>query len=351
MNSPLISRNGARPFSMPILLLPMLLLLICDASSAPVTWRDLAGSRSDRGVLKETGYPAPLFDLVWHRYGGPIVAKLSTQAPFPMYTNIGIPQTVAILLYVAVWYIHLHPVMSAIGQRDFPGFGRVTEDKFYNMVFPVLYDFSMALDEIHYNDRLHPSNHGTGPIFSQFVTLFVDCAPVYVVEPKDEQLQKLLIQPKYGAHVYKIQVAVNFLGWICMYTGLHHGTVPDNVIYNNTQRQHPLRSWEFWCGDGIYESCYGVLTRFILAAGAVFTRLEVFMNTYINHYRQRVEHVMHTIKDHAMWNGQHLRCSYAMLDSCMRLTVQLTNMKIKHAWEDEAYHKYQGYHRPWPAGP
>ena len=106
-----------------------------------------------------------------------------------------------------------------------------------------------------------------------------------------------------------------------------------------TYHLHPLKSWEFWCGDGIYNSCYGVLTRFRLVAKGVFTRLEVFMNSYINHHRQRVEHVMHTIKDHAMWSGKKLKCSYAMIYWSMRLTVHLTNIKIKHGWADEAYHK------------
>ena len=103
---------------------------------APVTWSDLAGNGKDRGVLKETGYPVEVYNLVWHRYGQAVVAQLSTQSPFPKYRKIGIDTTIAILLYVALWYIHLHPVMSAIGQRDFRGFGRVTEQKFYTMVFP-----------------------------------------------------------------------------------------------------------------------------------------------------------------------------------------------------------------------
>ena len=72
------------------------------------------------------------------------------------------------------------------------------------------------------------------------------------------------------------------------------------------------------------------------------------MNSYLNHYRQRVEHVMHSIKEHAMWNGKKLKSSYALMDSCMRLTIHLTNIKIKHGWADDAFHKYPGYYREWP---
>ena len=328
----------------------LLMLLALHVSAAPLHWRDLSGSGTDRGVLKETGYPVGLFDLIWHRYADPIVAAFTNHHAFVKYQKLGIDATVATMLYVALWYIHTHPVLSVIGQREFREFGRVTERKFQDMVLPVLFAFAAAVNEIEDNDRYHPRNHGTG-LFGQYISCYVDTAPVMVVEPDDEQLADLLIQPKYGQCVWKFQVAVNHLGWICCYTGLHYGTTPDNVIYDETYHLHPLKSWEFWCGDGIYNSCYGVLTRFLLEAGSVFTRLEVYMNSYVNHYRQRVEHVMHTIKDHAMWSGKNLKCSYAMLYWCMRLTVHLTNIKIKHGWADEAYHKYPGFERAWPTGP
>ena len=60
------------------------------------------------------------------------------------------------------------------------------------------------------------------------------------------------MQPKYGGHVYKLQVAINFLGWIVYYSGPHFGTEADNVIFEDTMHEHPMHSWEFWCGDGIY---------------------------------------------------------------------------------------------------
>ena len=61
---------------------------------------------------------------------------------------------------------------------------------------------------------------------------------------------------------------------------------------------------------------------------------------------------MHTIKDHAMFSGKKPRSSFTMIDRCLKLTVHLTNAKIKHAWEQEAYRKYPGYNTgPWPVGP
>ena len=98
------------------------------------------------------------------------------------------------------------------------------------------------------------------------MTCFVDTTPLFVKQPTDDDLRQRLFHPKYGGCVYKIQVAVNFLGWICYWSGPHEGNINDNVskrvlvqsdcgfvqvIYAATLHEHPLRSWEFWCGDGI----------------------------------------------------------------------------------------------------
>ena len=332
---------------------PFLLLALAVRPVMPVQFRELSGSRVPAGVLAETGYPEPLINYVWTKYGlrAPhnLVATLEVQPPYCHYYKVGPANIIAALLYVGLWYIHTYPSTSAMMQRPFKYIGRVSKRKFYEMVVPVLRAFSDAMDEIYYNDRLHPMNHGLG-IFANFVTCFVDTAPIYVLEPTNKALRDMLAQPKYGGCVYKFQIAVNFLGWICYYSGPHHGVVPDNVIYHRTYHQHPLRSWEYWCGDGIYNSCYGVITRFILQARGVFTRFQVFMNRWINRYRQRVEHTMHSIKaHHAMWSGVKFRGSFPMLSLCLKLTVHMTNANIKHAWEPQAFHKYQGYYAAWPA--
>lgn len=328
------------------------LLLVYGAEAAPIQWRELAGNRCDSGVARETGYPAPLLNYVWHKYGQAVTIALANYEAFLKIAEVvELPDAIAIMLYVGLWYIHTHPAKSTFGQRDWTHFGRISERKFYDLVLPVLFEFSNRMDEICADDRYHPMNHGTG-FCARFITAIVDCCPVNMVEPKDPALCALLMQPKYGCCCYKLQVAVNFFGWIVYYSGPHHGSIGDQVIYNMTYHDHALRSWEYWIGDGIYESCYGCLTRFILNAGQVFTPLQVFMNRCINSYRQRVEHVMHSIKDHAMFSGKKLKCSFPVLDRCLNLTVHLTNAKIKHVWEEEAYRKYPGYNSgPWPAGP
>jgi hypothetical protein len=326
----------------------LLLVLVRVSCARYIFWRMWASSQTDKGVLKDTGYCYEQLGYIWDKYSPKIVPGLSQVDPF--CTHPEPEQIIALCLYAALWYIHLYPSTATFGQRHWRFLGKISEKNFSMMVIPVLICFSNEMDEIYYNDRLHHENHGTG-IFAKYITTFIDTAPIFVQQPDDIQLARLLFQPKYGSHVYKIQVAVNFLGWIVYYSGPHFGTEADNTIFEDTMYEHPMRSWEFWCGDGIYNSCYGVLTRYILQAGQVFTRMQVAVNAWIGHYRQRVEHVMHTIKAHNMWRMP-FRGSYPMLQACLHLTIHMSAAKIKHAWADEAFHKYPGLHTgPWPRAP
>ena len=105
-----------------------------------------------------------------------------------------------------------------------------------------------------------------------------------ICEPDDPLVNGMVVQPKYGGCCYKMQVAVNHSWWIVLYTGLHHGAVPDNTIFAAPQAQIGLRSWEFWAADGIYDSCDGIITRFIQDGGGVLTQFEVFMNRQVGFF-------------------------------------------------------------------
>ena len=329
-----------------------------------IFWTEWAHNKRESGVRDDTGYPYQLLELIWDRPAiQNEVSALKLLSPYNLWEDHpgGADTKIALFFYVALWYIHQYPNRRSIGGRDWRYFGRLTDNHFYDYVCDVLIRFSQAINEIDYNWRFHPKNHGAGNIFNRFVTCFVDTTPLFVKQPTDDDLRQRLFHKKYMACVYKIQVAVNFLGWICYWSGPHEGNINDNVskrvlvqsdcgfvqvIYAATLHEHPLRSWEFWCGDGIYNSCYGVITRFVLQAGQVFTRAMVAVNTWISHYRQRVEHVMASIKAHAMFKRK-FSGSKAMLTAAITLTMHMTSAKIRHAWDEEAYHKYQGFNTPW----
>jgi hypothetical protein len=246
------------------------------------------------------------------------------------------------------------PTVANIGQARFGKYRFVKGGRgissFYGFVVPVLVALANAVNEIHYSDRLHPNNHGTWLLAKRF-TAIVDCAPVFVRQPVDRFWQSLLFQYKYGACCLKIQVAINFLGWIVFYTGMHAGTETDDVIFDNTAAEHPFQWWEWWLGDAAYQWCNGVVTRFVQPAGGALWRDEVFMNAYLNHYRQYVEHVMHKIKSHNMWRSTGVRGSRLLIRACMHVTVHLTNVAIKRPWQPEFHCPYPGFHHGTPHFP
>ena len=62
-------------------------------------------------------------------------------------------------------------------------------------------------------------------------------------------------------------LSVCMQGWICLYTGLHLGTRPDETIWDTTVSRFPFLSWEWWIGDGAYVDCGGVATRYLQQDG------------------------------------------------------------------------------------
>jgi hypothetical protein len=46
------------------------------------------------------------------------------------------------------------------------------------------------------------------------------------------------IQP-YAAVVYKLHIAIDLIGNVVHFSGLHLGTIPDGVIWGSTANKHP----------------------------------------------------------------------------------------------------------------
>ena len=167
----------------------------------------------------------------------------------------------------------------------------------------------------HPTHRYHPYNHA--PFFKYFVTGLVDVFPVYVPAPTRYSLAKLLFQPKYNHCVFKIQLGVNFLGEIILWTGPHLGVVSDITIWEATWADHPFQSWELWLADLGYVGGRGLMTKFKRYAGLPLTRNQqatrpthvcvrlpltspacapqLFNNVH-EHVRNRIENVIARIK-------------------------------------------------------
>ena len=77
-----------------------------------------------------------------------------------------------------------------------------------------------------------------------------------------------------------------------MYTGLHLSNISDVGIFEKTWPQHPMGVHECWFGDAVYRECQHVVAKFVRPPGEVLTQYEIFHNSWVNYYRQRIEHIM-----------------------------------------------------------
>ena len=303
-------------------------------------------NQCESGVLDDTGYANDQIIYMWEKYRFSIVRKARQLAGDNFDEFDDILYAVGVCLYVALWYIHQYPTVRTLGARTWGKFGRMTKTNFYRLVIPVLCATSLTIKEIFWEDRLHPRNHGVG-IFSQRFTAFVDCAPIWVSRPKNKVLENALFSQKGkkggAGHCYKMQLGVNFLGWIVMYTGLHLAKTGDTIIFNDTWEDHPLEDWEFWFGDAIYRVCDQVLAKFQRDDGALLSDYEVYMNNEVNDARQRVEMINAAVKEHAMFR-QAFRGSHVLLRACVDLTIHMTNCKLRRTWESkDGIFRYKGF--------
>ena len=179
----------------------------------------------------------------------------------------------------------------------------------------------------------------------------IDCCPIWVAEPTDPFWADLLFQGKYGGSCFKIQIGINWLGWIVLFTGLHVGTKTDDEIWHATAAEHPFEHWEWWLGDAAYSTCVGVLTRHVQDPHSVLWQDEAHVNAYLNFYRQYVEHSMHLIKDYGMWRAVNSRNSLPVLQACIKITVHLTNVAIKRPWLPVFARRYPGFYHGTPHYP
>ena len=164
------------------------------------------------------------------------------------------------------------------------------------------------------------------------------------MRPDDPDLEKATFDGKHGRHSYKIQVAIDFLGRIIMCTGLHLSNISDVMIFEKTWRQHPFEDAikEMWFGDAVYRDCQCVLAKYAREPGDVLTEEEMFVNNWVNYYRQRVEHIMAVVKKHAAFR-QDFRGSHILLRAMVDLPVQMSNCAIKRGWEPVPAMRYPGH--------
>eukprot|EP00657_Telonema_sp_P-1_P012207 TRINITY_DN8657_c0_g1_i1.p1 TRINITY_DN8657_c0_g1~~TRINITY_DN8657_c0_g1_i1.p1 ORF type:complete len:248 (+),score=36.79 TRINITY_DN8657_c0_g1_i1:123-866(+) len=182
----------------------------------------------------------------------------------------------------------------------------------------------LAMDEVHWDDRLDPYNHTE--FLPTLFTFMLDTAPLRICEPVGSE-NHLTFQPKYKFSCFKIQIGMTLTGQICLYTGLHWGVSPDNHIWKWTTKDHPLQQGELGIADGIYKGEPQLITKFC-GNELSLSDEQLHANSIISFYRQRVEHIMHEIKDHAIFH-QPFRGSARLLAAIARLVVHATAVELR----------------------
>jgi len=159
----------------------------------PYVFDDVCPHRKCKPVC---GYSAALLAFMYNKYQ----QFLPEVGGTPRWSGDrhGNRWTKKLLNFVFVFmYIHLHPtadqmphVLRAHGPQ--PG---INYEYFRVNVIETAYALALAVDEIHYGDRLDRMNHH--PFFPVGFTGVVDTFPVYVSQPTNWRVARLLYQAKY----------------------------------------------------------------------------------------------------------------------------------------------------------
>jgi hypothetical protein len=223
-------------------------------------------------VKAETGFSADVLELLWDKYKHCLPKRQRDQEMRLIY------------FYFVFRYMHMYPTWEQapvvlwtpelVGQKG-SGISRAT---LHEQVLTYLALLAVHIDEVHWSDRLNEYNHTEH--FQTRVTTIVDTAPVGVEESTRKHTASMTFQPKYKDNVFKLQVhasdgfslsvcvqiGISLTGQIVLYTGLHWGVSPDNLIWRWTAKDHPMEPEELAVGDGIYQSknsaAFGVGDRY-----------------------------------------------------------------------------------------
>jgi hypothetical protein len=169
-----------------------------------------------------TGYSSLLLAYIWNKYNDKLMPV--NWRPCYFKCRAGRRYSITVIHFFLFYvFIHLYPTVAQMptmlrvtGMTR--GIGRSTWE---NRVLPIGKLLAASLAEVDPAVRLDPMNHH--PWFPVAFTSILDTLPLYVSTPSSWIMNKLLYQPKYGACVLKLQIAITFTKQIIFYTGPHLG--------------------------------------------------------------------------------------------------------------------------------
>ena len=158
-----------------------------------VIWTEFSPNRKASGVRHATGYPIEVLEHAWDKYGSALIRAVYRYPGFEVIARARdrrkLGKFVAEALFNGLYWIHHYPSIAGAAWPTPVG------KKFYECVMPVVLNLSQLIDEVHYQDRLHPLNH-YGGFFAKYFTMMVDCAPVMIRDSADPLWRDAVYQAK-----------------------------------------------------------------------------------------------------------------------------------------------------------
>jgi len=150
----------------------------------------------------------------------------------------------------------------------------------------------------------------------------IDTMPVYVLNLTDLMLRKCLYNPKYGGTIYKVQVAIDFLGRIIFIGGPHLRTLYDRYLWTRSMYLHPTLLHEFLLGDGHYIGIANIVSPYKQPVGGHLSHDEYMYNAVHSFYHAQVKHMNAKLKRHAIFRTS-FRGSLHVLNSILAVVTQV----------------------------
>ena len=213
---------------------------------------------------------------------------------------------------------------------------------FCRNVHPFLRYLANNMDEVHWDDRLHPMNHCD--IWPYYVTHIKDTYCVPVADSSLAGDSSLLYSTKYHTTGLKAEVTCDFRGHIVDFK-FPAGTAnaSDFTIHNQrvADGEIVLHPWELGMGDGAYRGCTQLLAKYPENFNYAYDRAtryrsivvpltdeQELLNAMVFNPRQRIEHTVGQVSYHALCRTKY-RGAYEPLCDAAHITMHLTNMKIR----------------------
>lgn len=272
-----------------------------------------AGTAAER-VQRDTGFSDYILGQLWDKYGD-----------FMPDVQQGHPAKKEAYFYLCFKFIKHAPRPSHVQSTLWtPHTGHISAKTFERQIQPRLLILGQVMDEVHWTDRLDPMNHCVH--WPNSLVGCLDTYPCTVSTPSVTEASRIFYQPKYHACVFKVQIIIDLNGRIVYYSVPHLGVTSDTKIWSKTRPR--FNEGEFVLADGAYLSSWHCMVPYKAADGQELTADEDKVNSLIQLYRARVEHVIGLVQNCELFRSK-CRMGIELSVSCVKIFLHATALHLR----------------------